>query len=119
MRASVCAFLGSHNRDHNRMMSQMTLLCYLVQVQHPIDYARVVQRIGNEMDLTQVELEDLLPAASVMVVTVTATTTAGKQLSDDLLAKTMQGCEMALQLDDDKQQVGEGFIVKIPCKWCK
>jgi U4/U6 small nuclear ribonucleoprotein PRP31 len=48
-----------------------------LQVQHPIDYARVVQRIGNEMDLTTIDLEDLLPAASVMVVTVTATTTAG------------------------------------------
>eukprot|EP00878_Enallax_costatus_P019722 GHUV01020815.1.p1 GENE.GHUV01020815.1~~GHUV01020815.1.p1 ORF type:complete len:423 (+),score=111.92 GHUV01020815.1:457-1725(+) len=74
-------------------------------VHHPVDYARVVQRIGNEMDLTQVELEDLLPAASVMVVTVTATTTSGKPLSEELLAKVMQGCEMALQLDDDKQQI--------------
>jgi hypothetical protein len=43
-----------------------------LQVQHPLDYARVVQRIGNEMDLTLVDLEDLLPAASVMVVTVGA-----------------------------------------------
>lgn len=74
-------------------------------VQHPIDYARVVQRIGNEMDLTQVDLEDLLPAASVMVVTVTATTTAGKALSDELLAKVQAGCDMALQLDGDKQQI--------------
>lgn len=65
----------------------------------------MVQRIGNEMDLTQVELEDLLPAASVMVVTVTATTTTGRPLSDDMLAKVMQGCEMALQLDEDKQKV--------------
>jgi hypothetical protein len=42
------------------------------QVQHPVDYAKVVQRIGNEMDLTLVDLEDVLPAASVMVVTVGA-----------------------------------------------
>lgn len=39
------------------------------QVHHPVDYARVVQRIGNEMDLTQVDLDDLLPAATVMVST--------------------------------------------------
>ncbi len=36
-------------------------------VHHPIDYARVVQRIGNEMDLTLVDLDDILPAATVMV----------------------------------------------------
>ena len=47
------------------------------QVHHPLDYARVVQRVGNEMDLTLVPLDDMLPAATVMVVTVTATTTSG------------------------------------------
>jgi U4/U6 small nuclear ribonucleoprotein PRP31 len=56
--------------------------------------------------LCQVDLEDLLPAASVMVVTVTATTTAGKALSEELLQKVEAGCDMALQLDEDKQQVG-------------
>ena len=30
-------------------------------VHHPIDYARVVKAIGNEMDITLVDLEDLLP----------------------------------------------------------
>ncbi len=38
-----------------------------MQVHHPIDYARVVKRIGNEMDLTLVNLDDMLPAATVMV----------------------------------------------------
>jgi U4/U6 small nuclear ribonucleoprotein PRP31 len=84
------------------------MLLHMYQVQHPIDYARVVKRIGNEMDLTQIDLEDLLPAASVMVVTVTATTTAGKALSDELLQKVEAGCDMALQLDEDKQQVRFG-----------
>jgi len=74
-------------------------------VHHPVDYARVVSRIGNEMDLTLVELEDLLPAATVMVVTVTATTTSGQPLSPALLDKVIQGCAMAFQLDEDKQQI--------------
>lgn len=30
-------------------------------VHHPIDYARVIKAIGNEMDITLVNLEDLLP----------------------------------------------------------
>jgi hypothetical protein len=34
---------------------------------------------------------------------------AGKPLSPDVLSKAQQGCDMALQLDDDKQQVGALF----------
>jgi U4/U6 small nuclear ribonucleoprotein PRP31 len=35
------------------------------------------------MDVTLVDLDRLLPPATVMVVTVTATTTSGKQLSQE------------------------------------
>lgn len=41
------------------------------------------QAIGNEMDVTLVDLDRLLPPATVMVVTVTATTTSGKPLSQE------------------------------------
>ena len=41
------------------------------------------QAIGNEMDVTLVDLDRLLPPATVMVVTVTATTTSGKPLSEE------------------------------------
>ena len=44
------------------------------------------QAIGNEMDVTLVDLDRLLPPATVMVVTVTATTTSGKPLSEEDLA---------------------------------
>jgi hypothetical protein len=44
-----------------------------------------------------------------------ATTTAGKALSDDLLQKVEAGCDMALQLDEDKQQVR---TCKLPVDWC-
>ena len=56
-------------------------------VHHPIDYARVVKKIGNEMDLTLVDLEGLLPSAIIMVVSVTASTTSGKPLSEENLKK--------------------------------
>lgn len=74
-------------------------------VHHPLDYARVVQLIGNEMDVTELDLERLLPPATVMVVTVTATTTSGKPLSGEDLGKAMAGCEMALQLEADKAAI--------------
>ena len=84
-----------------------THLCPLtcVQVHHPVDYSRVVKRIGNEMDLTLLNLDDILPAATVMVVTVTVTTTCGKPLSEENMAKVIQGCDLVLQLDDDKRLV--------------
>jgi U4/U6 small nuclear ribonucleoprotein PRP31 len=54
-------------------------------VKSPLDYARVVAAIGNEQDVTMVDLDRLLPPAQVMVVTVTATTTSGKPLTEENL----------------------------------
>ena len=36
----------------------------------------------SQVDLTRVELEEVLPSATIMVVTVTASTTAGQPLSE-------------------------------------
>lgn len=74
-------------------------------VHHPIDYARVVKKIGNEMDLTLVDLEGLLPSAIIMVVSVTASTTSGKPLPDEVLQKTIDACDRALTLDSAKKKV--------------
>eukprot|EP00249_Psilotum_nudum_P017496 c26351_g1_i3 orf=582-2063(-) len=76
-------------------------------VLHPIDYARVVKKIGNEMDLTLVDLEGLLPSATIMVVSVTASTTTGKPLSEENLQKTLDACDRALALDEAKKKVLE------------
>ncbi len=35
-------------------------------VHHPIDYARVVKAIGNEMDITLIDLDDILPQVRVV-----------------------------------------------------
>lgn len=74
-------------------------------VHHPIDYARVVKKIGNEMDLTLVDLEGLLPSATIMVVSVTASTTSGKPLPEENLRKTVDACDRALALDSAKKKV--------------
>ncbi|KAF6169371.1 hypothetical protein GIB67_016541 [Kingdonia uniflora] len=76
-------------------------------VHHPIDYARVVKKIGNESDLTLVDLEGLLPSAIIMVVSVTASTTSGRSLSDENLKKTIDACDRALALDISKKKVLE------------
>lgn len=74
-------------------------------VNHPIDYARVVKRIGNEMDVTRVDLDGLLPSATIMVVTVTGSTTSGKELDEVSLQQCMEACEEAFALDEDKKTV--------------
>ncbi|CDY54131.1 BnaC01g43100D, partial [Brassica napus] len=74
-------------------------------VNHPIDYARVVKKIGNETDLTLVDLEGLLPSAIIMVVSVTALTTKGSPLPEDVLQKTLEACDRALELDSARKKV--------------
>ena len=76
-------------------------------VQTPLDYVSVVRAIGNEEDLTKVTaLDTLLPASTVMILTVTATTTAGSgPLSPDALASVMASCDLAYRLDADKTSV--------------
>jgi U4/U6 small nuclear ribonucleoprotein PRP31 len=74
-------------------------------VLHPIDYARVVKAIGNEMDMTNVELDGVLPSATIMVVSVTGSTTNGEPLSENDLNKTLAACERAFELDAAKQKM--------------
>ncbi|CDY72546.1 BnaCnng78220D, partial [Brassica napus] len=74
-------------------------------VNHPIDYARVVKKIGNETDLTRVDLEGLLPSAIIMVVSVTALTTKGSPLPEEVLQKTLEACDRALDLDSARKKV--------------
>lgn len=71
----------------------------------PVDYVRVVQRVGNAMDLSQVALEGLLPAHTVMVVKIAATTTPGRPLPDPQLRLLMRACDDVLQLEDYKRKV--------------
>lgn len=58
-------------------------------MQHPIDYARVVSRFGNEEDLGTVKLDDILSGTMVMMVSVTASTTPGNALPPSELAKVV------------------------------
>eukprot|EP00850_Spirogloea_muscicola_P014370 SM000102S09228 [mRNA] locus=s102:369744:372146:- [translate_table: standard] len=74
-------------------------------VLHPVDYARVVRAIGNETDLTLVDLDGLLPSATIMVVSVTASTTSGKPLAPEALAKALAACDRALALDEARRRL--------------
>ncbi|KAK4339725.1 hypothetical protein RND71_041187 [Anisodus tanguticus] len=72
---------------------------------HPIDYARVVRKIGNQMDVTLVDLEGLLPTAIISIVSVSASTTIGKPLPNNVLHKTNEACNRAISLDSSKKKL--------------
>ncbi|EFA84747.1 hypothetical protein PPL_01739 [Heterostelium album PN500] len=74
-------------------------------VQNPLDYINVVKRIGNQSDLTQVDLNDLLPKATIMVLLVTFSSTTGKPLSEKNTDIILNGCDMALELDSNKKLI--------------
>lgn len=67
-------------------------------VHHPVDYARVVRALGNADDPSTVPLDGLLPQATLMVVAVTAATTAGRPLAEGALAEVMATCDMILRV---------------------
>eukprot|EP00026_Physarum_polycephalum_P006675 Phypoly_transcript_06726.p1 GENE.Phypoly_transcript_06726~~Phypoly_transcript_06726.p1 ORF type:complete len:512 (+),score=126.15 Phypoly_transcript_06726:118-1653(+) len=74
-------------------------------VLNPLDYARVVKRIANQTDLTQVDLTDLIPAASIMIVSVAASTTTGEPLEEAEWLKIAKACDMALELDECRKKI--------------
>ncbi|KFK38014.1 hypothetical protein AALP_AA3G059100 [Arabis alpina] len=76
-------------------------------VTHAIDYAGVVKRIGNETDLALVDLEGLLPTGMILAVQVMAPRKSVKLLSKDVLEKTIDACNRAIDLDSSKKKVQE------------
>ncbi|OQR85801.1 U4/U6 small nuclear ribonucleoprotein Prp31 [Achlya hypogyna] len=71
----------------------------------PVDYARVAQRIGNETDMTRVDITDLVPSATVMSVQLTGSSGKGSQLSSDDLKQLHETCEEIITLDGDKGRI--------------
>lgn len=76
-------------------------------VPNPLEYATAVKMIGNEMDINKIDLKSLLPAATIMVINVTATTTSGKPLSDVELKRVIDACDIAINLSKSRQKLLE------------
>lgn len=70
-----------------------------------LDYVRAVQQIGNEMDMTVVDLAEILPNSLVISVSMTGSTTSGHPLSEAELTQCLQGCDEALALDEARTSI--------------
>ncbi|KAI8528769.1 hypothetical protein RHMOL_Rhmol12G0173000 [Rhododendron molle] len=57
------------------------------------------------MDLTLVDLDGLLPSATIMVVSITASTTRGERLPEQVLQNTIDACDHSLALDSSRKKV--------------
>lgn len=69
-------------------------------VTSPLEYIAVVQRIKNEVDLTSIELGNILPNTVTMAVTVAGSMTTGYPLPPADLDKVLKACEEAIHLAD-------------------
>jgi len=64
-----------------------------------------VKQIGNEMDLTLVDLKELLPSSTIMLVCIVASTTRRKPLLEEDLQKTIDACNQVFAFDKVKKHV--------------
>jgi snoRNA binding domain, fibrillarin len=65
----------------------------------------------DRQELEKVDLSGILPSATIMVVTMTATTNTGRQLSPNEWKMVLKACDMCEELTAAKQQVK--FIARI------
>jgi len=83
-------------------------------IRNPLDYAKTVHLIGNEMNIVAIDFTQILPPASIMVVKTAATTTKGKPLDEKDLALVIKACDMALDLDAAKRKIFDFVQSRVP-----
>ncbi|XP_067457444.1 U4/U6 small nuclear ribonucleoprotein Prp31 [Thunnus thynnus] len=74
-----------------------------------LDYIRTVKELGNNLEKCKNNetLQQILTNATIMVVSVTASTTQGSQLNEDELKQLEEACDMALELNQSKHRIYE------------
>lgn len=74
-------------------------------VRSPVEYAQSIKAIGDMEDITKADLDDILPSATCMVVTVTGSTTVGRVLKKEDLVRVIAACDCLLELVEAKSQI--------------
>lgn len=75
-------------------------------VTHPLDYLRTVRAVKNDIASSEsAGLESMLPASTIMIVSVSASTTKGEMLSAAELQEVLDACEMGLGINDAKIKI--------------
>lgn len=72
-------------------------------IMHEMDYIKAVKELRNNLDAKNNEiLQQILTQATIMIVSVTASTTQGQLLTDKELARIDEACTMAIDLNSFK-----------------
>ncbi|KFB51273.1 hypothetical protein ZHAS_00019320 [Anopheles sinensis] len=74
-----------------------------------MDYIRSVRELGNDLDQAKnnERLQEILTQATIMIVSVTASTTQGVKLEQHELEQIREACDMAVELNDFKSKIFE------------
>lgn len=75
----------------------------------PMEYLRTVRELGNDLDRAKNNetLQQVITQATIMVVSVTASTTQGQLLSEEELTEVFQAVDMAFELNQFKSSILE------------
>uniref|UniRef100_A0A6B2L4P6 Nop domain-containing protein n=1 Tax=Arcella intermedia TaxID=1963864 RepID=A0A6B2L4P6_9EUKA len=75
-------------------------------IQNPLDYARVVRRIGNDTKSTMLlTLVDILPASTIMTISMATSSSTGEDLNQEELKNVLDACDTALSLDESRNKI--------------
>lgn len=76
-------------------------------VPNALDYLMTVKELGNSLDRVKhnESLQQFLNPATIMVVSVTASTTQGSRLSDDELNYIADACNVAIEINQCKLKI--------------
>ena len=75
-------------------------------VPNKLDYVKTVHRIGNNNDVNNIRLNDILPKNTIMILSVTTSmTNINNALSAEDLKSLNLACEEALKLQEDKESL--------------
>lgn len=72
-----------------------------------MDYIKAVKELGNDLDQAKnnEQLQQILTQATIMIVSVTASTTQGQELTGEELARIGEACKMAIELNNFKIKI--------------
>lgn len=75
----------------------------------PLEYVKTVKELGNDLDQAKNNeiLQQFLTQATIMVVSVTASTTQGSMLTDFEKSQIDEACDMAIELNNFKLKIFE------------
>lgn len=72
---------------------------------HPVEYAKVVRRIGNRTDIQGPDLQDCVSEHQKLTITIAASATSGKPLQNTDIQRVFRGCDVIIELDDAKKTI--------------